>query len=365
MKSADPLILLATGGTGGHIFPAESVASLLEADTRLLLLRDRRGKAFTGVLATLQSIEIMAAGVTGKAKGALAKALLAMAVGLLQSMWVMLRHRPALVVGFGGYASVPVVLAAQIFRIPTLIHEQNALLGRANRMLAPRASRILTSFPTTQALDRDHQSKIVCCGNPVRRAFTEYDPTYTPPSDSGPVRILVTGGSQGSAIFAKIIPQALKKLSPALCARLVINQQTRPEHMEDLQIFYDRLGVKAHIQTFFSDLPELLHAAHLAIVRAGASTIAELGVMVRPAILIPYAHATDDHQRLNAERWCDQGCGWLMPEDNLTPALLAQRLEHLITSPLVLETAALRALRFGQPKASERMVEVIRSCLKT
>jgi UDP-N-acetylglucosamine--N-acetylmuramyl-(pentapeptide) pyrophosphoryl-undecaprenol N-acetylglucosamine transferase len=264
-------------------------------------------------------------------------------------------------VGFGGYPSVPTMLAAARRQVATVLHEQNALMGRANRMLAPRVSRIATSFPQVQGLKPADAARVAFTGNPVRPEIARLrDLPY--PTPTGTINLLVTGGSQGARILSTVIPDALARMPAALKSRIALMQQARPEDVDHVRETHRRSGIAAEIAPFFYDLPERLGRAHLVIARAGASTVAELCAAGRPAILVPYAHAADDHQTFNAKALSDVGAAWVMPESAFTPETLAARLETVLAAPESLATAAAAARALGQPDAAARLADLVLAC---
>ena len=355
------LVVLAAGGTGGHVFPAEALAvELAGRDCRLALVTDRRGGAVSGVSAPVETHRIRAGGVAGKSILALLRSAPELAIGTLQAHRLLRRLAPGVVVGFGGYASVPTMLAAAFAGLTMVIHEQNALLGRANRFLAPRVERIATSFAQSEGLPDDAAPRTVHTGMPVRPAvMAKRRAAYPPLSGEGPLCVLVLGGSQGAHVFSEVVPKAAWLLSEAWRGRLRVAQQCRPADMEETRQAYQTVGVEAELATFFNDVPERLAAAHLLIGRAGASTIAEITAVGRPAILVPYPHAIDDHQTANAHAIDEAGAGWLIPEEAFTPAALAARLEELFALPLTLEKAAAGARAAGRPDAAARLADVV------
>ncbi len=356
-----PLVILATGGTGGHMFPAEALAhALLQRDCRVALITDRRGQAFSekfpGVALHRIPAGRLGAGLMQKAMG-IAEIML----GTLAAGRLLRRLRPAVAVGFGGYPSVPTMLAATRQRVATLVHEQNALLGRANRLLAPRVSRIATSFPAVQGLKAGDAARVVFTGNPVRPEVAQHRATpYAAPGAT--LNLLVTGGSQGARILSTVIPAALAALPAERRARIKLMQQARPEDLEQVREAHRRSGIDAEVAPFFQDLPARLARAHLVIARAGASTVAELCVIGRPAILVPYALAADDHQSFNARALGDAGAAWVMPESVFTQAALAERIEALLAAPQRLVAAAAAAHALGRPDAAERLADLVIEC---
>lgn len=358
MNRQTPLVVLAAGGTGGHVFPAEALAGeLLGRGHRAVLVTDRRGRAFGGTLGRLQTYRINAGGVAGRGALGRLRGLFEVCMGFFQARSLLRRLRPALVIGFGGYAAAPTVAAAAQAGIATAIHEQNAVLGRANRLLAPRVDHIATSFREVRLLDA---GKATLTGMPVRPAIAALRGIPYPALDvGGPIRLLVLGGSQGARVFSEVLPAALERLPDPLRRRLDVCQQCRPEDLEAVRAAYDRLGIAATLSSFFRDVPERLAAAHLVIARSGASTVAELTVAGRPAILVPYPYAIDDHQTANAHAVDEAGGAWLVPQPSFTAETLAARLEALFTAPGTLNRAAACAFDAGRPDAAARLADLV------
>lgn len=361
-----PLIVLAAGGTGGHVFPAEALASeLLARNYRLALVTDRRGQAYGGTLGALETHRISAGGIAGRGIGGRVRGLAELALGSVQAYSLLGRLKPDAVIGFGGYASVPTVAAASFAGIPTAIHEQNAVLGRANRLLAPRVSRVATSYAAVSHMDEDAAAKVVHTGMPIRPAVAALRGRDYPTLDSdGPIRLLVLGGSQGARVLSEVVPDALKRLPDVLRSRIEISQQCRPEDIGMVTEAFSGSGIKASLDSFFRDVPERMAAAHLVIARSGASTVAELTALGRPAILVPYPHAIDDHQTANAHAVDDVGGAWLMPQQAFTPEALAARLEALVATPASLVKAAACSAAAGRPDAAQRLADLVAALLK-
>jgi len=356
--SGPHLVVLAAGGTGGHVFPAEALATALDRRGHpLALVTDRRGAAYGGVLGDLQTHRIHAGtlrpGLMGKVAG-----IAQLGLGLIEARRLLRDLGPAVVVGFGGYPSVPTMLAAAQLRLPTVIHEQNAVLGRANRLLARRVSAIGTAFPGVRGLA---PGRAVLTGNPVRPAVARAAAAvpYRPPGDAEALRLLVTGGSQGARIFSRVIPAAIAGLPAPLRGRIALTQQCRPEDLEAVRAIYRDAAVAAELSPFFADLPERLAQAHLLICRSGASTVAELAAAGRPAILVPYAHATDDHQTANAQALAEAGGAWLMAEAAFTPTALATRIEAVLAEPASLAAMAAAAAGLARADAAERLADMV------
>ncbi len=356
------LVGLATGGTGGHVFPAEALAKELTGrGYRLVLITDQRGEQFGGQLDAIERHMIRASAVSGMGLLGRIKAVVNLAAGYFQARKILRRLRPDVVVGFGGYPSVPTMLAAgRNSHIRTAIHEQNAVLGRANRLLAPRMDKIATAFDETAELKPSDTQRAVRTGNPVRPAISALSGApYRPAATDGPFDLLIVGGSQGAKILGDVVPAALKMLPAEKTARLRIAQQTRAEQLDEVRAAYADAGIEAEVMNFFNDMPDRLARAHLVLSRAGASTIAELTTAGRPALLVPYRYAVDDHQTVNAARLCDAAGAWLIPEPDLTPDILAQRLEDLMDQPHTLATAAQAAARTGAPDAARSLADLV------
>ncbi len=351
-------VVLAAGGTGGHVFPAEALASQLrERGIEPVLFTDRRGRSFGGDIVVHR---IRGGAITGTSTWGRMQSVCALAAGFAQAGWALRRMRPAAVVGFGGYASVPTVLAARAAGIPVILHEQNAVLGRANRLLARRAQRIATAFQTVRAVPKGCEGKVVRVGMPVRPAFIRVrERGYQPPEPGAPIRLLVLGGSQGARVFSDVVPAAVDRLTARTRSRLAIAQQCRPENLLAVEDAYRRIGVTAELASFFDDIPQRLAAAHLLIARAGASTIAEITTVGCPAVLVPYPYAADDHQSANAQALAEQGGAWPVAQDTLTPEGLAARLEELLAKPELLAAAAHAARAAGYDRAAARLADLV------
>lgn len=352
--------VVTAGGTGGHLFPAEALArELLNLGRNVHLVTDQRTDVFGERVLETKVHHVRAARPTGSPAQA-ARGLAELAAGVVQARRLLLRLKPAAVVGFGGYPSIPTMAAAVYLRLPTMIHEQNAVLGRANRLLAPITRQLATGFVTAAGLRSADGARAVHTGNPVRPAFLEAGrKDYFPPPPGGPIELLVLGGSQGAHVLSEIMPPTLMMLPTGLRKRLQISQQARAEDVPTVSEIYRGGNIAAELNSFFDDVPERLARAHLVICRAGASTVAELAAVGRPALLIPYPFATDDHQTANARAFSDAGGGWTIPQSGLAPAALAARLEDLFAdnaSPLA--TAARRAWEFGRRDATQRLAQL-------
>ena len=357
------LIALAAGGTAGHVFPAVALAGELEArGHRLALLTDRRGGAIKG-LDDIEVHHVSAGGLAGKSLLRRAASVAELGIGVLQARGILKRLRPDVVVGFGGYASVPPMIAATLSKTRTAIHEQNAVLGRANRLLAGRVDRVALSFDKLRELPEAVAGKTVHTGMPVRPEIAAVGTSLRTPAEDGRLSILVTGGSQGANVLSEVVPAAVASLDTALQSRLRIVQQCRPEDLEAVRAAYAALHADTELATFFDDMPNRISAADLMICRAGASSVAEALAAGRPTILVPYPHAIDDHQSANAHAVAEVGAGWLMDQSIFTPDRLAERLRAFIDTPHLVETAAVAARRAGRADAAARLANMVENLM--
>ena len=353
-------VVLAAGGTGGHIFPAQALAEeLVERGVRVVLVTDRR---FANYVRAFNDVEVRIIR-SGSLSGNIIHRVLSLfnlAIGVVQAWRILKELKPVAVVGFGGYPSFPTMVAAGKGGYYTIIHEQNSVLGRANRVLAGWVSKIATSFKEVSHVPEHALSKLTFTGNPVRQGIRALrDVPYRDLAADGKFHVLIMGGSQGATVFSKIVPEAMRRLPVALRNRLRIDQQCRPADIEDVRGIYDSMAVNANLATFFNDVPARLASAHLVIARAGASTVAELLTAGRPAILVPYTKAMDDHQTFNANTVEDAGGGWLMPESGFTPEALSDKLEQFMSLPSTLESAAANARKGGHPEAVKQLAELV------
>ena len=360
-KEKKPLVVLAAGGTGGHVFPAEALAAeLIKRGFYLVLITDRRGDNMKGRLAELDTYRVWAGGIAGKRLILRIVSIIEILIGTFQA-WILLRRlKPEVVVGFGGYSSVPTMLAAAYSGRKVVIHEQNAVLGRANRLLAKRIEIIATSFEAVSSIPKALEHNTVLTGMPVRPAVVSLrDQPYPNIEPSRGINLIIFGGSQGAKVFSTIVPNALDQIHKTLRYRIRVTQQCRPEDIKRVRLLYASFGIEADISSFFSDMPDRIAGAHLVICRAGASTVAELTTIGRPAILVPYMHAVDDHQSQNAYAVDEIGGGWLIPENNLTTKVLSDRLVSLLSVPRVLENAGSAAKAAGIPDAASRLADIV------
>lgn len=361
MSAQPSLIILAAGGTGGHIFPAEALAEVLLArGENVMLITDKRFNQFkSGLLATLPRRTIRAGG-SGKTLLHKASSAVNLVLGTIRARRILKQHKPRIVVGFGGYPSFPTVFAAASLGIPTIIHEQNSVLGRANRLLARRATMIAASFPDTLMIDESDKGKVTVTGNPVRASVRGLrDVPYPQLQQDGKLHVLVTGGSQGASVFSEVLPKAVALLPAHLRARLRIDQQCREIELAETRAAYAALGVNADLASFFVDIPARLASSHLVIARSGASTVFELAVAGRPAILVPLPTSMDNHQYYNANAFEEVGGGWVMLQEGFTAEALSARLEAFLTAPETLAKAAENAKKLGSFDAAQRLADLL------
>ena len=354
------LILLAAGGTGGHLFPAQALAEvLISRGWRVDLVTDERGDRYGGKFPAEKMHIIPAATVRGGNPLTYAKTAWVLGIGVLRSFLLISRLRPRVVVGFGGYPTVSPVIAAGLRKVKTVIHDQNAVMGRANRLLADRVDVVATSFPKVHMLGEKNAGKAVQTGAPVRASVIEAAAPYVAPEPGGEFRLLVFGGSQGARIFSDVVPGAIARLDEAHKARLRLVQQCREEDMERVRFAYESIGVDAELAPFFPDLPNRIADAHLVVSRSGAGTVAELAVIGRPAILVPLPHAIDNDQLLNATALAQAKGGWLLPQPAMTPHRLAEELTQRMDAPDMLAQASAAASAVGNPRAAEALADVV------
>jgi len=356
-----PLVLLAAGGTGGHLFPAEALAEALgRRGIAVALATDDRAERYGKTFPARDIHVIASATVRGRNPLSLARTAALLGIGTMQGLRLLARMRPSAVVGFGGYPTIPPVLAATLRKIPTVIHEQNAVMGRANRFLAPQVTAIATSF--AGVLDREEKlaAKATRTGNPVRPAVIAAAATpYAAPDTRGPIRLLVFGGSQGARIMADIVPVAVERLARDLQARLAVVQQAREEDLARVTDIYARAKVAAEVAPFFADLPARIASSHIVVARSGASTVAELAAIGRPAILVPLPHALDQDQSANAGVLEQAGGAMRLRQDDFTPGRLAGEISTLASTPQKLVAMAAAARSQGAIDAAERLADLV------
>lgn len=354
-------ILIAAGGTGGHMIPAHALdEELQQRGHRTILLTDNRGMRFPGLFENTERHILKSATASGAHPLAWGKALARIWQGRREGRRIARDVAADAVVGFGGYPSLPGILAGISLGLPAIIHEQNAVLGRVNRHLGNRVSAIALTYPETARIGYGWQGKTTLTGNPVRKAILAVrHKDFAAPAPDAPFEILVIGGSQGARILSNLVPDAVALLPEALRQRLVIAQQCRPEDLSDVVRRYEKSGVTTQCETYMTDMPERLARAHLVISRAGASTMAELMAVGRPAILIPFKAATDDHQTANALGYVSAGAGIALAERDATLPRLSGAIAGFIRSPEALTGAAAAARKLGRPDAASKLADLV------
>ncbi len=358
-------IVIAAGGTGGHFFPAEALAAeLVTRGRRVALITDVRSSGQASeVFGGLEKHVISGAGIAGRGAVRAGKGAIALTIGIAQARRILRSSNAAAVVGFGGYPCVAPVLAARLMRRPpsVLLHEQNAVLGRANRFLARHCDALALSFAATERVPE--VAATVLTGNPVRPAIAALaDIPYAPPNET--LRLLVVGGSLGARVFSDIVPPALAALPDGMRARLSVVQQCRAEDLARVRAVYQSAGIRSELAPFFPDVAAKLSAAHLVIARSGASTVAELAVAGRPAILVPLPGAIDDHQSANARALVDARGASVIAQGEFTPAALCERLIALFDAPDMLAHAALAARRIARSDATARLADLVEDLMR-
>ncbi len=357
-------IIIAAGGTGGHFFPAEALAAaLIKRGERVVLMTDARsGGLLSPVFANTEKYVLSGAGLSGRSIARAMKGVLALAQGVAQARIILQDMQPGAVVAFGGYPAVPPVLAARLLqrRPKILLHEQNAVLGRANRLLARLSDLLVLSFIKTKRLPGKIPTSVL--GNPVRPAVAALaGQGYAPPAQT--IEILILGGSLGAKIFGTLIPAALALLPEPLRERLAVTQQCRTDELTAARQVLREAGITAELSPFFTVVAPRLARAHLVIARAGASTVAELATAGRPAIFIPLPGAIDDHQRANADALADASAAWVLDQATLTPQALANKIETLLSQPELLVNAAAAAQTQGRADAAETLADLVQNMM--
>lgn len=363
MSAVSRHYVLAAGGTGGHLIPAFALATELEKrGHHVALITDARGAAIPGKPATLPAHILPAGRIEGKNPLRWLQGLRAILEGRRMALRLFDSFEPSCVIGFGGYPALPALLAATSAGIPTVIHEQNAVLGRVNRFLARKVDAIATAYRQIDRLAEKHEGKVHLVGNPVRAEVLALRdqpfPTFTA---EGLLRVLVTGGSQGARVLSEVVPDGLAMLPPVLRSRLQVTQQCRPEDIEAVRARYAGHDIPAELATYFEDMAERLADAHLFIGRAGASTIAELTAVGRPAILVPLPIATDDHQAANVRDVVAAGGARSIRQEKFTAVELAKQIQAIAQSPETLGNAAHAAWNCGYPNAARDLADLVES----
>ena len=358
--SKSKLIVISAGGTGGHMFPAEALAlDLISRGYHVTLITDKRGGEYKPFADGVPVHVIRSAGLYS---GVLSKvkSVFALGLGLMQAARLLNKIKPDVVIGFGGYPSFPAVYAATKKKIPTIIHEQNAVLGKANAYLAPKVDRIAVAWPDVSGVEEVDAIRCIITGNPVRPEISAlYAKPYPIIEQDGLLKIFVMGGSLGATVFSTVLPETIKKLSPAHQARLQIVQQCRQEDIEEVREAYKDTAVDFELKTFFDDVPAQLEKCHLFIGRSGASTVSEVATAGRPAIFVPYPHHADQQQKRNANAVFDVGGAWVMTQDGFTSDALLARIETFLQNPEALFNAAENARACGKPDAARKLGNLV------
>ncbi|MDO5620145.1 MAG: UDP-N-acetylglucosamine--N-acetylmuramyl-(pentapeptide) pyrophosphoryl-undecaprenol N-acetylglucosamine transferase [Paracoccus sp. (in: a-proteobacteria)] len=351
--------LIAAGGTGGHMFPAQSLAEVLLVEGwRVTLSTDERGARYAGAFpdAVVRQVVTSATTARGGAVGKLV-APFRIGAGVASAVLALRRDRPSVVVGFGGYPTIPALSAARLLGIPAMIHEQNGVMGRVNRIFAPRVARVACGIWPT---DLPGGVQGIHTGNPVRAAvLAQAGAAYVAPGEDA-LNLLVIGGSQGARVLSDVIPAAIAALPEDIRARLRVSHQARAEDASRVTQAYESAGVQAEIRPFFDDVPQRLAGCHLVISRSGASSVADITVIGRPSILIPYAAATGDHQTANARALADSGAALVVPESVLDPETMMRDIRAILTDPARAQQMAQAALALGRPDAAERLAQIVK-----
>jgi UDP-N-acetylglucosamine--N-acetylmuramyl-(pentapeptide) pyrophosphoryl-undecaprenol N-acetylglucosamine transferase len=361
METTAPLILLAAGGTGGHLFPAEALGvELIKRGLRVRLVTDSRALRYSGLFSK-DMIDVVASETArGRNPLQLAQAGFTLAAGTISAISLMRRLKPVAVVGFGGYPTLPPLVAARFCGVPSIIHEANAVLGRANRYLSRRVSAIATSLPGVFDRDPALSSKATTVGTPMRPAILSAAATpYLAPAPNAPLRLLVVGGSQGARVMSDIVPGAIERLEPATWGRLILTQQVREEDMARVRAVYDRLKIRCELAPFFADLPARLASNHLVVSRSGAGTVAELAAIGRPSILVPLPGSIDQDQFANAGVLSQAGGALRIPQTEFTSDRLAAEISALAAEPDRLAAMATAARSAGRLDAAERLADLV------
>jgi UDP-N-acetylglucosamine--N-acetylmuramyl-(pentapeptide) pyrophosphoryl-undecaprenol N-acetylglucosamine transferase len=352
--------VLAAGGTGGHMVPAHALAKeLIRRGHRVALVTDDRGARIPGLFDGVQ-VHVLPAGRLSGGPIGWFRATRSIFTGRAMALRLYETFRPSAAIGFGGYPALPALLAARADKIATLVHEQNAVLGRVNRLMAGKVDAIATAYDNVQRLPAKAKPKVHLVGNPVRDEVVALRDLPFPPIDQdGIFRLLVTGGSQGASILSEMVPEGLALLPEHFRRRLQVTQQCREEDIERVRARYGDLGIPADLATYIPDMPERLNWAHLVIARAGASTIAELTAAGRPAILVPLPSATDDHQTFNAREMAKAGGARMIAQTRFTAVELAKQMQKLALDPAALSNAAGRARAVGRPNAASDLADLV------
>jgi UDP-N-acetylglucosamine--N-acetylmuramyl-(pentapeptide) pyrophosphoryl-undecaprenol N-acetylglucosamine transferase len=353
------LVILAAGGTGGHLFPAQALGEVLrKRGYQIHLMTDERVRDYGKNFPAEQTHIVESASPSPKRPSSFLK----LYRGYRAAKAIIKRERPSAVIGFGGYPSFPPIYAAAALNIPTLVHEQNSVLGRANKLLSKKVDAVAGSFDSMIGLPEAAARKLVVTGNPVRSiALAHAAAAY--PNFADKIKLVIFGGSQGAKFFSDFMPLVFAEMPETFRKNISLTQQCRPEDIEQVRKAYS--GMDCDLQAFFMDMPKRIAESHLVISRSGASTIAELGVIGRPAIMVPLPHAIDNDQLRNAESFAHAGAGWVKPQKELTPSSFAMFLAQLLADHAGLKRAAESALTHGKPDAAERLADLVEKTINS
>ncbi len=361
MTAKPPRLVIAAGGTGGHMFPAQALAEImLRRGWRVTLMTDARGARYSGGFPHTVEVQKVASATFARGGiGARTGVPFRIAGGALSAIWGFMRDRPDVVVGFGGYPTIPALSAAVSLRIPRMIHEQNGVLGRVNRLFAKRVHAIACGTWPTKYLPE--KTEAIHTGNPVRGTIHEKaGAPYIAPGDY-PMSMLVIGGSQGARVMSDAVPPAIAALPSEILGQLRVAHQARPEDLERVATYYAERGIFAEVEPFFQDVPRRMAEAQLVISRAGASSVADISVIGRPAVLIPFAAATEDHQTANAQALVDEGGAIRIPEHKATPEVLTEQIRSVLANPQGADQMARAALGCGKPDAANDLANMVQA----
>jgi UDP-N-acetylglucosamine--N-acetylmuramyl-(pentapeptide) pyrophosphoryl-undecaprenol N-acetylglucosamine transferase len=360
-RAAQPLILIAAGGTGGHLFPAEALAvALARRGVAVELATDDRAAPFAAKFPARAMHVLPSDTVRSRNPLSLARTIVVLKWGTLRALWLLLRRRPKAVIGFGGYPTLPPLIAASILWVPTIIHEQNAVMGRANHWLAGWVNSVATGHAGLLSANAKLAAKATYVGNPVRPAVAAAaKKPFAAPGPSEQFRLVVFGGSQGARVMSEVVPAAVEALPQALRSRIRIVQQCREADLESVRTIYRRLDVPAEVAAFFPDLPSRVAESHLVIARSGASTVAEIAAIGRPSVLVPLPNALDQDQLANASALAAAGGALLIREPEFTPERIAAEISRLVAEPATLSLMAASARRMGRLDAAERLADLV------
>ena len=356
-KTGGRKLLLAAGGTGGHMFPAQALAEILKTEAwQIALMTDARGQKHCGRIPTDKVIEVEAASISPRKPIQAIKGLMKLWRGVRQAKAFLKDWQPDIVVGFGGYPAFPAMRAAQSAGLPTILHEQNAVLGRVNRVFAAKANHVVSGFEVLQKVSP--KARVQSLGNPMRRQIVEAVPKeYTAPKDA--INLLIVGGSLGARILSQTLPKAIAALPQDLRGCIYVVQQTTESEIETARKTYAEAGVTAICESFFTDIETHLANAHYVVGRAGASSVSEIALMGKPSLLIPLAIAMDDHQTVNARSLKDHNAADILPESEFTPEAVVNILQDRLNDSNWLKSAAASARALGRPNAARNLAQLV------